>query len=85
MKLWRLSDTLASAASTAYDISLVAEFSSSFGMRIMCVDASAEDEVILVAVIAMFLCYIVFFFLSTPIQRNEELRTQLLVMAILKR
>ncbi|KAF3504368.1 hypothetical protein F2Q69_00039460 [Brassica cretica] len=46
LKLWRLSDPLASAASTAYDISLVAEFSSSFGMRIMCVDASAEDEVL---------------------------------------
>ncbi|KAF3567130.1 hypothetical protein DY000_02010826 [Brassica cretica] len=46
LKLWRLSDPLASAASTAYDISLVAEFSSSFGMRIMCVVASAEDKVL---------------------------------------
>ncbi|ESQ46931.1 hypothetical protein EUTSA_v10027621mg [Eutrema salsugineum] len=49
LKLWRLFDPLASAASSAsetYDISLLAEFSSSFGMRIMCVDASADDEVL---------------------------------------
>ncbi|KAG2330926.1 hypothetical protein Bca52824_002106 [Brassica carinata] len=49
LKLWRLSDSLASAASGASEtdgISLVAEFSSCFGMRIMCVDASAEDEVL---------------------------------------
>ncbi|CAN8248111.1 unnamed protein product [Cochlearia groenlandica] len=47
LKMWRLSDSLAeSSASETYDISLLAEFSSCFGMRIMCVDASAEDEVL---------------------------------------
>ncbi|CAH8304075.1 unnamed protein product [Eruca vesicaria subsp. sativa] len=43
LKMWRLSDPLASKTD---GISLVAEFSSCFGMRIMCVDASAEDEVL---------------------------------------
>lgn len=78
LKLWKLSDPLASAASSASEadgISLVAEFSSCFGMRIMCVDASAEDEV------DFSYCYVsvlyAFLFLSTPIQLNEELRTQL--------
>ncbi|KFK30735.1 hypothetical protein AALP_AA6G020500 [Arabis alpina] len=49
LKLWKLSDPLSSGASSAaetYDVSLLAEFSSSFGMRIMCVDASVEDEVL---------------------------------------
>lgn len=46
LKLWKLSGSLESAAET-YDVSLLAEFSSGFGKRIMCVDASVEDEVIL--------------------------------------
>ncbi|XP_010428847.1 PREDICTED: WD repeat-containing protein 6-like isoform X1 [Camelina sativa] len=46
LKLWKLSDPLESGAGT-YDVSLLAEFSSCFEKRIMCVDASVEDEVIL--------------------------------------
>lgn len=58
LKLWKLSDPLTSATSgtaETYDVSLLAEFSSCFGMRIMCVDASVEDEVISVSIISMFL------------------------------
>ncbi|KAJ0110607.1 hypothetical protein Patl1_00808 [Pistacia atlantica] len=49
LKLWQLSDLLSSAcqkSSTTYNISLIAEFSSCFGLRIMCLDASFEDEVL---------------------------------------
>lgn len=66
MKLWKLSGPLTSAASSAvetHDVSLLAEFSSCFGMRIMCVDASVEDEVISVSITAMFLGSIAFFIL----------------------
>ncbi|KAJ0052686.1 hypothetical protein Pint_00789 [Pistacia integerrima] len=48
LKLWQLSDLLSSAcqkSSTTYNVSLIAEFSSCFGLRIMCLDASFEDEV----------------------------------------
>lgn len=68
MKLWKLSGPSESAASSAaetYHVSLLAEFSSCFGKRIMCVDASVEDEVISVPVIAMFLCSIALFILSS--------------------
>lgn len=48
LKLWRLSDPLPSGSLTygrTFDASLVAEFTSCFGIRIMCLDASFEDEV----------------------------------------
>ncbi|XP_062003217.1 uncharacterized protein LOC133720762 [Rosa rugosa] len=40
LKLWRLCDHSA----TSCDVSLLAEFTSSFGSRIMCLDASLEEE-----------------------------------------
>ncbi|XP_019059747.1 PREDICTED: WD repeat-containing protein 6 isoform X2 [Tarenaya hassleriana] len=49
LMLWKLTCPLASDSSDASgtsDISLLAEFSSSFGMRIMCLNASVEDEVL---------------------------------------
>lgn len=48
LKLWRLSDPLPSGSLTygrTFDASLIAEFTSCFGIRIMCLDASFEDEV----------------------------------------
>ncbi|PRQ45090.1 putative transcription factor WD40-like family [Rosa chinensis] len=42
LKLWRLCDHSA----TSCDVSLLAEFTSSFGSRIMCLDASLEEEVL---------------------------------------
>lgn len=49
LKLWRLSDPLPSGSLTygrTFDASLIAEFTSCFGIRIMCLDASFEDEVL---------------------------------------
>lgn len=48
LKLWRLSDPVASVScdsSKTCDVSLIAEFSSCFGARIMCLDALVEEEV----------------------------------------
>ena len=42
MKLWKLHDFMKN-----YDVDLVAEFMSPFGSRIMCLDASFEEEVLL--------------------------------------
>lgn len=66
MKLWKLSDPSESASRAAetYDVSLLAEFSSCFGKRIMCVDAS-EDEVISVSIISMLMCSVTFFIVSS--------------------
>ncbi|GAB2282116.1 hypothetical protein Dimus_016674 [Dionaea muscipula] len=49
LKLWRLSDpSQASSLDSAgsYDVSLIAEFMSSLGARIMCLDALVEEEVL---------------------------------------
>lgn len=46
--MWRLSDQLQSVSHNcagSVDAFLVAEFTSSFGKRIMCLDASFENEV----------------------------------------
>ena len=48
LKLWRLSDPLPSGSlpyGRTFDVSLIAEFTSCFGIRIMCLDASFENEV----------------------------------------
>ncbi|XP_048337417.2 uncharacterized protein LOC107426171 isoform X1 [Ziziphus jujuba] len=50
LKLWRLCDQLQSVSHNcagSLDAFLVAEFMSSFGIRIMCLDASFENEVLL--------------------------------------
>lgn len=67
MKLWKLSDPSESASRAAetYDVSLLAEFSSCFGKRIMCVDASVEDEVISVSIISMLMYSVAFFIVSS--------------------
>ncbi|KAH1073865.1 hypothetical protein J1N35_026193 [Gossypium stocksii] len=46
LKLWRLYDPLISVCQDSQRISLIAEFPSSFGIRIMCLDASFEEEVL---------------------------------------
>ncbi|KAJ6686773.1 WD REPEAT PROTEIN [Salix purpurea] len=49
LKLWRLSDPLPSGSlpyGRTFDVSLIAEFTSCFGIRIMCLDASFENEVL---------------------------------------
>ncbi|WCJ22639.1 Transducin family protein / WD-40 repeat family protein [Euphorbia peplus] len=49
LKLWNLHDPLLSVSHDSardFSVSLVAEFTSNFGYRIMCVDASSEDEVL---------------------------------------
>ncbi|XP_065859842.1 uncharacterized protein [Euphorbia lathyris] len=49
LKLWKLHDPLLSVSHNSartFGVSLVAEFTSSFGYRIMCLDASSEDEVL---------------------------------------
>uniref|UniRef100_A0A6N2NEC3 Uncharacterized protein n=1 Tax=Salix viminalis TaxID=40686 RepID=A0A6N2NEC3_SALVM len=49
LKLWRLSDPLPSGSlpyERTFDASLIAEFTSCFGIRIMCLDASFENEVL---------------------------------------
>lgn len=45
MKLWRLPDSLSHDAVGNYDMYPVADFMSPFGARIMCLDASFEEEV----------------------------------------
>lgn len=46
LKLWRLYDHVpASQNDGNYNVSLMAEYISCFGMRIMCLDASFEEEV----------------------------------------
>lgn len=48
LKLWRLFNTLPSVSHDVMRrcyVSLIAEFRSCFGMRIMCLDASVENEV----------------------------------------
>ena len=45
LKLWRLYDPSISVCHDSGRISLIAEFPSSFGIRIMCLDASFEEEV----------------------------------------
>ncbi|CAK7348505.1 unnamed protein product [Dovyalis caffra] len=49
LKLWRLGDFLPSGSLTSgtFDASLIAEFTSCFGMRIMCLDVLFEDEVLI--------------------------------------
>lgn len=49
LKLWRLSDSLRSGSSVvgSTDVLLVAEFISCFAARIMCLDVSVEEEVLL--------------------------------------
>ncbi|CAA2979716.1 uncharacterized protein LOC111412465 [Olea europaea subsp. europaea] len=49
LKLWRLGHTLqfsAVSGSRSCDVCLIAEFISCFGMRILCVDASFDEEVL---------------------------------------
>ncbi|KAB1999131.1 hypothetical protein ES319_D12G139500v1 [Gossypium barbadense] len=46
LKLWRLYDPSISVCQDSQRISLIAEFPSSFGIRIMCLDASFEEEVL---------------------------------------
>ncbi|KAJ9187931.1 hypothetical protein P3X46_003342 [Hevea brasiliensis] len=49
LKLWKLHDPLFVVSHTSartFDVSVVAEFTSSFGIRITCLDASSEDEVL---------------------------------------
>ncbi|KAJ7977730.1 WD repeat-containing protein [Quillaja saponaria] len=49
LKLWRLYDPLQSNSDSSirrYNVSFVAEFVSSYGMRVMCLDASLEEEVL---------------------------------------
>ncbi|XP_038903665.1 uncharacterized protein LOC120090197 isoform X2 [Benincasa hispida] len=47
LKLWRLYDHVsASQNGTNYNPSLVAEYISCFGMRIMCLDVSCEEEIV---------------------------------------
>lgn len=45
MKLWKLSDSVSHDAVRNCDVYLVASFMSPFGARIMCLDASVEEEV----------------------------------------
>lgn len=50
MKLWKLCHNSPSASLLGkgiYDAFLIAEYASSFGKRIMCLDASFDEEVIL--------------------------------------
>ncbi|XP_012082975.1 uncharacterized protein LOC105642679 isoform X2 [Jatropha curcas] len=49
LKLWKLQDPLLPISHTSartFDVSLIAEFTSCFGTRIMCLDAFPEDEVL---------------------------------------
>ncbi|XVF32972.1 hypothetical protein REPUB_Repub17cG0128500 [Reevesia pubescens] len=46
LKLWRLYDPSISVCQDSGRISLIAEFPSCFGIRIMCLDASFEEEVL---------------------------------------
>lgn len=46
LKLWRTDFTFADETCTDHKTSLVAEFTSCFGMRIICLDASFDDEVL---------------------------------------
>ncbi|XP_022757740.1 uncharacterized protein LOC111304949 isoform X3 [Durio zibethinus] len=46
LKLWRLYDATISVCQDSGRISLIAEFPSCFGVRIMCLDASFEEEVL---------------------------------------
>uniref|UniRef100_A0A803M7A0 Transducin/WD40 repeat-like superfamily protein n=1 Tax=Chenopodium quinoa TaxID=63459 RepID=A0A803M7A0_CHEQI len=46
VRLWRLSDSLSHDVVRSFDACLVAEFMSPFGARIMCLDASFEEEVL---------------------------------------
>ncbi|XP_057251305.1 uncharacterized protein LOC104894802 isoform X2 [Beta vulgaris subsp. vulgaris] len=46
VKLWRLSDSLSHDAVGNYDMYPVADFMSPFGARIMCLDATFEEEVL---------------------------------------
>ncbi|KAG8653335.1 hypothetical protein MANES_05G010600v8 [Manihot esculenta] len=49
LKLWKLNDSLSfvsHSCARTIDVSLVAEFTSCFGIRIMCLDVSSEDEVL---------------------------------------
>ena len=47
LKLWRLADHVsASQNGKNYNPSLVAEYISCFGLRIMCLDVSCEEEVL---------------------------------------
>ena len=45
VKLWRLPETSSYDSAMNFDVHLVAEFMSPFGARIMCLDASCEEEV----------------------------------------
>lgn len=45
LKLWRLYDPSTPVCQDSRRISLIAELPSSFGIRIMCLDASFEEEV----------------------------------------
>ena len=48
LKLWRLCNPIESASQnsvTSNNVSLIAEFISCFNIRIMCLDASTEEEV----------------------------------------
>ncbi|KAJ6806159.1 uncharacterized protein M6B38_176215 [Iris pallida] len=50
LKLWRISDALKSEADISngdHEVSLVAQFTSLFGARIMCLDASIKKEVLI--------------------------------------
>lgn len=50
LRLWRLGDALQSVSLESMkscDVSLIAEFVSCFGTRIICLDASIEEEVFL--------------------------------------
>ncbi|KAL2935082.1 WD repeat-containing protein 6 [Bienertia sinuspersici] len=46
VKLWRLPDTSSHGNVRSFDVYLVADFVSPFGARIMCLDASSEEEVL---------------------------------------
>lgn len=54
LKLWRLYDPSVSVYNYSGRITVMAEFPSCFGTRIMCLDASFEKEVC----ITLFLCLI---------------------------
>lgn len=58
LKLWSLRDALQSDAydtARSPEVPLVAIFESCFGARIMCIDASAKEEVIIVYFVVFWL------------------------------
>lgn len=76
LRLWKLHPNLISASLTgrgSCDVFLVAEYASCFGMRIMCVDASFNEEVN-IFIIVFSLCFFAWF--VTPLLRVVRNKTR---------